>query len=70
MITSECKGCRRITGDKRALGWGTFFATIVTFGLWLLVLPPGLRHSRTEARMMRCHSTASGEGGGVVMAVI
>jgi hypothetical protein len=25
-------------GHKRALGWGTFFAVILTGGLWLLTL--------------------------------
>lgn len=39
MITEYCPSCHRETGHKRALGWGTFFAAILTWGFWLLILP-------------------------------
>lgn len=28
-----------MTGHKRALGWGTFFAAVLTGGIWLLAIP-------------------------------
>jgi len=34
-----CPHCGRETGHKRALGWGTFFAVLLTGGLWLLAIP-------------------------------
>jgi hypothetical protein len=34
-----CRGCGKETGHKRSLGFGTFFAVIVTFGLWLIAIP-------------------------------
>jgi hypothetical protein len=39
MWVTYCKNCGRETGHKRALGWGTFFAVILTFGLWFLIIP-------------------------------
>jgi hypothetical protein len=39
MIAVNCPGCQRVTGHKRALGWGTFFAVVLTGGVWLLALP-------------------------------
>lgn len=39
MISTFCPSCTRVTGQKRALGWGTFFAVILTGGLWLLTIP-------------------------------
>jgi hypothetical protein len=39
MIVTNCPSCQRVTGHKRALGWGTFFAVVLTGGLWLLALP-------------------------------
>lgn len=39
MKTYFCSSCKRETGFKRALGWGTFFACILTGGLWLLTIP-------------------------------
>jgi hypothetical protein len=39
MEAEYCHACRRVTGHKRALGWGTFFAVCVTFGFWLLLIP-------------------------------
>lgn len=34
-----CQNCRKETGHKRCLGWGTFFAACITFGFWLLIVP-------------------------------
>ncbi len=34
-----CTGCGRVTGFKRNLGFGTFFAVIITLGVWLLTIP-------------------------------
>ncbi len=34
-----CPNCGKLTGFKRSLGFGTFFMTLLTFGLWLLVIP-------------------------------
>jgi len=39
MESYHCPSCGRITGHKRALGWGTFFAVVLTGGFWLLALP-------------------------------
>ena len=39
MVTYHCDSCGRPTGFKRHLGWGTFFMVLLTFGLWLFVLP-------------------------------
>jgi hypothetical protein len=36
---THCPNCRTGTGHKRALGFGTVFAVIVTGGLWLFALP-------------------------------
>ena len=34
-----CSVCGKKTGHKRSLGFGTFFAVLVTGGLWLLAIP-------------------------------
>ncbi|MFZ0957425.1 MAG: hypothetical protein WAN60_13845 [Candidatus Sulfotelmatobacter sp.] len=34
-----CPNCGKLTGYKRALGFGTFFAALLTAGLWLLAIP-------------------------------
>jgi hypothetical protein len=34
-----CDNCQKKAGYKRSFGWGTFFAVILTFGLWFLILP-------------------------------
>lgn len=34
-----CPNCEKLTGFKRALGFGTFFAVLITGGLWLLAIP-------------------------------
>jgi hypothetical protein len=34
-----CPNCQKRTGFRRALGFGTFFMALITFGLWLLVIP-------------------------------
>lgn len=34
-----CPNCAKLTGFKRALGFGTFFMVLLTLGLWLLVIP-------------------------------
>ncbi len=39
MISEFCQSCQRVTGHKRALGWGTFFAVVLTGGSWLLAIP-------------------------------
>lgn len=39
MKTYYCKSCNRETGYKRAFGWGTFFAIILTGFVWILILP-------------------------------
>lgn len=39
MEYSYCPNCRKMTGHKRALGWGTFFGGIFTLGFSLLVIP-------------------------------
>lgn len=39
MINGFCESCQRVTGHKRALGWGTFFAAVLTGGVWLLAIP-------------------------------
>jgi len=33
-----CSNCERNTGHKRAIGWGTFFAVLITGGVWLLAI--------------------------------
>jgi TonB family protein len=35
----HCPNCGKLTGFKRALGFGTFFMVLLTLGLWLLVIP-------------------------------
>ena len=35
----QCPNCGKLTGFKRALGFGTLFMVILTCGLWLLVIP-------------------------------
>ncbi len=35
----RCSNCNKETGHKRALGWGTCFAFLLTGGLWLLAIP-------------------------------
>lgn len=39
MKMMNCPNCKRLTGFKRSLGFGTFFMVLLTFGLWLLVIP-------------------------------
>ncbi len=34
-----CPNCNKLTGYKRVIGFGTFFAVLLTAGLWLLTLP-------------------------------
>jgi hypothetical protein len=35
----DCHNCGKRTGHKRTLGFGTFFAVFLTFGLWILAIP-------------------------------
>jgi hypothetical protein len=35
----HCTNCDQLTGFKRSLGFGTFFAVLLTAGFWLLVIP-------------------------------
>lgn len=39
MRTAFCETCGTVGGYRRALGWGTFFAVLVTLGVWLFALP-------------------------------
>ena len=39
MKQEYCNNCRKITGHKRALGWGTFFGGLFTLGFSLLCIP-------------------------------
>lgn len=39
MLMADCNNCGRRTGFKRALGFGTLFMVVITFGVWLLVIP-------------------------------
>jgi hypothetical protein len=39
MKMAYCQNCGKNTGHKRVLGLGTFFAVILTGGLWLLAIP-------------------------------
>jgi len=34
-----CRNCQKLTGYKRAFGFGTLFAVFVSGGFWLLALP-------------------------------
>ena len=34
-----CPNCNKLTGYKRHLGFGTFFAVLLTAGFWLLAIP-------------------------------
>lgn len=38
MYMAYCSNCRKETGHKRCLGFGTFFAVILTGGLWLIAI--------------------------------
>jgi len=39
MHVTHCYVCNRPSGFARRLGFGTFFMVLLTFGLWLLVIP-------------------------------
>lgn len=39
MKVRYCPTCGKDTGHQRRLGFGTFFAVVLTGGLWLLALP-------------------------------
>jgi len=39
MHVTHCYVCNRPSGFARRLGFGTFFMVLITFGLWLLVIP-------------------------------
>lgn len=39
MHVTYCYVCNRQSGFGRRLGWGTFFMVLLTFGLWLLIIP-------------------------------
>ncbi len=39
MEIAFCNSCNRETGFKRDIGWGTFFGSIVTFGLLIFLIP-------------------------------
>jgi hypothetical protein len=39
MNTAYCPKCTQETGFQRKLGFGTFFAVLITGGFWLLALP-------------------------------
>ncbi len=48
-----CPNCGRPSGFKRTLGFGTLFMVVVTFGLWLLIIP------LYPARCINCGLTRS-----------
>lgn len=39
MESRYCPSCKKVTGFKRALGWGTFFGGVLTGGISLLAIP-------------------------------
>jgi hypothetical protein len=39
MKVARCLTCQQQRPFKRALGFGTLFAAIITAGLWLLAIP-------------------------------
>ncbi len=39
MKRQPCETCKTPRPFKRALGWGTFFAVLLTGGFWLLLVP-------------------------------
>jgi len=39
MIFKHCPNCKTDRGFKRNLGWGTFFAAVLTLGFWILIIP-------------------------------
>jgi hypothetical protein len=39
MEYSYCPNCKKMTGHKRALGWGTYFGAALTFGTSLGAVP-------------------------------
>jgi len=39
MKVEYCKTCSKQTMFKRSLGFGTFFAVILTGGFWILAIP-------------------------------
>ena len=39
MDYSYCPNCGKKTGHKRALGWGTLFGALFTFGISLFLIP-------------------------------
>jgi hypothetical protein len=38
MYMAYCPNCKKETGHKRYLGFGTLFAVILTGGLWLIAI--------------------------------
>lgn len=49
-----CSNCKQKTGFKRSLGFGTFFAVLLTGGFWILAIP---------FYPTRCISCGSARGG-------
>lgn len=39
METLYCFNCNKATGYKRKIGIGTIFMVLITYGLWLLLIP-------------------------------
>lgn len=58
MTFEQCDNCGKPTGHKRAFGWGTFFAVVLTAGFWLLTLP------FYPSRCIMCGSTVAGSVAG------
>jgi len=56
MEYSYCPNCRKKTGHKRALGWGTFFGGIFTLGASTLAIP------FYPTRCIICGMESSGSG--------
>lgn len=39
MINQYCYICKRTTGFRRSIGFGTFLAAVVTSGFWIFAVP-------------------------------
>jgi hypothetical protein len=56
----HCSNCNKLTGFKRSLGFGTFFAVLLTFGFWTFLIP--LYPKRCMTCGLRYVDSASGAG--------
>lgn len=61
MYMAYCPNCKKETGYKRSLGFGTLFAVVLTGGLWLVAIyfyPYRVRRLRRH----RIHKKTSSTG--------